>query len=108
MERFGQHGRIIYRHGKKEELVAHLLEGATLMAAADRCELFVVSTTSPDEPPHFEAIWVTEIWRSKADYDAMLKTAEFQDWRERGEHLIDMLPTAVRLVPRGGKGLTAH
>lgn len=99
MERFGLHGKLNAQPGKRQQLVDHLLEAATLMEAAAGCELYVVSTSEDDD-----AVWVTEIWRTEADHDASLRVPGVPELIKRARPLIAGAPESMRLVVHGGKG----
>ena len=103
VDRFGLHGKITAQPGTRDQLVEHLLSAAKLMDTAEGCELYVVSTSSDDD-----AVWVTEIWRSKADHDASLAIVGVPELIRRTRPLIASMSESVPLVVRGGKGLASE
>jgi quinol monooxygenase YgiN len=103
MDRFGLHGKFTAHAGMRDQLVDQLLSAAKLMQTAEGCELYVVSTSSDDD-----AVWVTEIWRTKEDHDASLAIAGVPELIRRTRPLIASMSESVPLVVRGGKGLTSE
>ena len=103
MEKYGLHGKLTAQPGMRDQLVDQLLSAAKLMQTAEGCELYVVSTSSDDD-----AVWVTEIWRTKADHDASLAIAGVPELIRRARPLIASISESVPLVVRGGKGLTSE
>ena len=97
------HGKLVAQHGMRDQLVEQLLSAAKLMENAEGCELYVVSTSSDDD-----AVWVTEIWRTKADHDASLAIAGVPELIRRARPLIASMSESVPLVVRGGKGLASE
>jgi quinol monooxygenase YgiN len=100
--RFGMVNKLIAKAGQRDAVVEILLAGANVQSGMRGCEMYVVhtSTTDPRE------IWVTEVWRSKADHEASLQNQDVRALVERGRPMIDsVIPTTTNAV--GGKGLSA-
>lgn len=101
MSKFGLYVKFTARPGQRDALVAQLLGAAELAGDAAGCELYVVNT-SPTEP---DAVWITEIWRSRADHDAALAVEGAQESIERARPLLAGPPEPIVVLPVGGKGL---
>jgi quinol monooxygenase YgiN len=63
---YGQIGKMIALPGKRDELIALLLENVDAMPG---CLSYIVAADATDE----NAIWVTEAWDSKESHDGSLK-----------------------------------
>jgi len=101
MSKFGMFGKITTVDGKRDDLVAILLEAAEAMNALNECEVYIVSVK--DEQPN--AVWVTEIWQDELAHQASLKIDAIKTLIQRGRPLILGMETIETFVPRGGKGL---
>jgi quinol monooxygenase YgiN len=100
--RYGMVNRIVTKPGQRDVVVDILLAGAKMQGGMRGCEIYVVhtSTTDPNE------VWVTEVWRSKADHEASLQNAEVRALIEKGRPMIaSIVPTITNAV--GGKGISA-
>ncbi|HEX6606094.1 MAG TPA: putative quinol monooxygenase [Chloroflexia bacterium] len=102
MSNFGLYGKIVTQPGRRDELVAILLEAAAGMPDVPGCDLYIINV-SPTEP---DAIWVTEVWQSREDHAASLTRADVQALIARGRPLIAG-GERIEVVPVGGKGLPA-
>jgi quinol monooxygenase YgiN len=100
MSRFGLYGKLVAQPGRRDELVAILLEAAAGMPEVPGCDLYIINL-SPTEP---DAIWVTEVWQSREDHAASLTRADVQALIARGRPLIAG-GERIEVVPVGGKGL---
>ena len=101
--RFGMFGKLIAHRGRRDALVQHLLTAAELVGKARGCELYVVHT-SPAEP---DTVWVTEVWRSRADHDASLSINGVRELIAKARPLIAEIPEPILTIPVGGKGLSS-
>lgn len=99
---YGYVGSMRVRHGHRAEVIEILLSGVEGLRAAG-CELYLVGV--PEDDP--TAIWVTEVWRSKAAHDASLTTQEAQEAITRALPLLTGEFTRQELTMIGGLGLTA-
>jgi quinol monooxygenase YgiN/mannose-6-phosphate isomerase-like protein (cupin superfamily) len=77
--------------------VAHALEGVP------GCLLYIVNR-SPSEP---DAVWVTELWRSREDMDAALKLDSARELMPEVMALVDGPFEQIDLEPLGGVGHVA-
>jgi quinol monooxygenase YgiN len=100
MSKFGLYSKITAHSGQRDALVAVLLEAAAAMQHVPGCELYLVnvSATEPD------AVWVTEVWSSRAAHEASLTRDESKALIKRGMPLIAG-GERIEIVPIGGKGL---
>ena len=62
---FGLIGKMIVAQGKRDEQIAILLEGVANMPG---CLSYIVAADTSDA----NAIWITEVWDSKASHEASL------------------------------------
>lgn len=89
---YGLIGKIRAKTGKREDLVAILLEGTERMPG---CLSYVVAkdTESADD------IWITEVWRTKEQHVASLSLPQVQDAISRGKPLIAGFQFRVETEP---------
>jgi quinol monooxygenase YgiN len=95
---YGLMGRMIAAPGKRDELIAILLEGIDAMPG---CLSYVVARDAKDA----SAIWVTEVWDSKDSHAASLKLPVVQAAIARGRPLIAGFDSHAESEPIGGVGL---
>jgi quinol monooxygenase YgiN len=100
MNKFTLLGKLTAHPGKRDELVALLLEASTSLDHMEGCELYIINE-SVDDP---DAIWVTELWRDAEAHADSLKNEEVLAVIQRARPLIAGVEP-VRLRPVGGKGL---
>jgi quinol monooxygenase YgiN len=96
-------GKLTALPGRGDELLAHMLTAAELVADAPGCEIYLVST-SPDEA---DTVWVTELWRSEGDHDESLTIDGVPELIATVRPMLAGPPQGTRLHPVGGKGLPA-
>jgi len=101
--RFGLFGTITARAGRRDVLVACLLQGAELLRQAPGCELYVVHTS----PTEADVVHVMEVWRSRADHEASLAIPGMRELVSTARPLIAALADPVVTVPAGGKGIAS-
>ena len=75
MNEYFLHGKLTAKDGMGSELAAILLEASRSLHNVEGCILYVVSRDGSDP----DAVWVTEIWGTKADHDNSLKLATVKD-----------------------------
>ena len=88
-------------HAGPRELADVLLEASRGVAEARGCQIYIVHV-SPAEP---DAVWVTEVWDSKADHDASLSLPATQALIKRGRPLIAGFSDRLETTVLGGLGL---
>jgi quinol monooxygenase YgiN len=95
---YGLIGKMTAEPGKRDELVAVLLDSVNGMPG---CLSYVVAhdATEPD------GIWVTEVWESEAAHRASLELPWVRDAIARGRPLIARFGERFVTRPAGGHGL---
>jgi quinol monooxygenase YgiN len=99
--RYGLSGKNVAQPGKGQELADVLLEASRGVAKAKGCRVYLVHI-SPAEP---DAVWVTEVWDSKADHAASLSLPETQALIKVGRPLIAGFSDRLETTVLGGHGL---
>jgi quinol monooxygenase YgiN len=97
---YGLIGKINSAPGKRDELIAILLEGVVGMPG---CLSYIVAKDSTDE----NAIWVTEVWDARSSHEASLSLPSVQEAIAQGRPLIAGFGERFETVPIGGHGLVA-
>jgi quinol monooxygenase YgiN len=95
---FGLIGRMRAQPGKRDELIAILLEGTGDMPG---CLSYVVAR----DPGEADAIWITEVWTDEPSHKASLSLPAVQAAIGRGRPLIAGIDNQQRTEPVGGVGL---
>jgi quinol monooxygenase YgiN len=98
-EMFGLIGKMAVADGKRDELMAILLEASANMPG---CLSYIVASDASDA----NAIWITEVWDSKASHEASLALPSVKEAIVRGRPLIVSFGDRVVTTPVGGHGLT--
>jgi quinol monooxygenase YgiN len=95
---YGRLAQITAAPGKRDAVVAILLEGSKAMPG---CLSYIVAqdSTNPD------AIWITEVWDSQASHRASLSLPSVKAAISRARPLIAGFDKTVETVPVGGHGL---
>ena len=99
MTKVARYGKLVAKPGKRAEAAERLLAAAAELRDDPGCELYLVNRQA-DDP---DVIWVTELWRSQEDLDAVLA-------RIRGSADVAAVLALVaesqmiELEPLGGKG----
>lgn len=94
---YGLIGKLIAHPGKRDDLIAVLMEGSQDMPG---CLSYVVAkdSTNPD------AVWVTEVWDSQTSHQASLSLPAVQQAIGRGRPLIAGFGERFETIPVGGHG----
>lgn len=95
---YGLIGRMTAVEGQRDALVEILLEG---IAGMPGCLSYIVAT----DPADATAIWVTEVWDSKASHEASLTLPSVRQAIARGRPLIAGFGPHTITTPIGGHGL---
>lgn len=95
---YGLIGKIKVVPGKRDALMEILLAGVSGMPG---CLSYVVAKDSEDS----DAIWVTEVWDSKASHEASLSLPSVQEAIAQGRPLIAGFEDGFETEPVGGHGL---
>ena len=91
-------GRMRASPGQRDAWIAILLEGTGGMPG---CLSYIVAR----DPTDADAIWITEVWDSRASHDASLQLPAVQDAIRRGRPLIAGFDNGHETIPVGGIGL---
>ncbi|MCD9031775.1 antibiotic biosynthesis monooxygenase [Luteimonas sp. Y-2-2-4F] len=97
-EMYGLIGKMKAQPGRRDELIAILLEGLSGMSG---CLSYIVAQ-DPTDP---DAIWVTEAWDSQESHQASLQLPSVRQAISRGKPLIAGFGERFETVPVGGEGL---
>ncbi len=97
---YGLIGKIKTTAGQRDALIAILLDGTSAMPG---CLSYIVAKDSADA----EAIWVTEVWDSRASHQASLSLPVVQQAMAKGKPLIAGFGERFETHPVGGHGLAA-
>ena len=100
MALYGLTGAFLTAPGKRDELVAHMLEAAQLMGAVPGCLLYLVSTTE-----HVDEVAITELWTDEAAHEASLQAPGVGELIGRARPVIAGMSGRSVLTVLGGKGL---
>ena len=95
---YGLIGKINAVPDSRDELIATLLGG---VAGMPGCLSYIVAIDSTDE----NAIWITEVWDSRASHEASLSLPSVQDAIAKGRPLIAGFGERFETLPIGGHGL---
>lgn len=96
---YGLIGKMTAVPGQREALIAILLEGVSGMPG---CLSYVVAK-DPAEP---DAIWITEVWDSKASHEGSLALPSVRAAIAKGRPIIAGFSDRQETVPVGGHGLS--
>ncbi len=96
---YGLIGKMTAVDGKRDELVAILLAGVSDMPG---CLSYIVAT----DPTDSTAIWITEVWDSKASHEASLALPSVKGRHRQGAAVDRELRTRYRDDAGGGHGLS--
>jgi quinol monooxygenase YgiN len=100
MSYYGLIGKMTVVPGQRDALLSILLEGVADMPG---CLSYVVAK----DPADANAIWITEVWDSKASHGASLTLPVVKQAIARGRPLITSFESSVVTEPVGGYGLPA-
>jgi quinol monooxygenase YgiN len=91
-------GKMVAVDGRRDELISILLDG---VAGMPGCLSYVVSKDVSDA----NALWITEVWDSKASHAASLSLPSVKAAIAKGRPLIARFDSSVTTAPVGGHGL---
>jgi quinol monooxygenase YgiN len=94
---YGMIGKMKAKPGQRAALAAILGEGTGTMPG---CLNYIVAEDLADA----DALWITEIWDSKASHDASLALPAVKDAIRRGRPLIAGFDLGAELRPLSGAG----
>ena len=93
-------GRLKATPGQRDDLIAILIDG---VAGMPGCLSYVVAQDLADA----DAIWITEVWESRASHQASLSLPSVIEAITRGRPLIAAFDLHIETVPVGGYGIVA-
>jgi quinol monooxygenase YgiN len=96
---YGLIGKMTAVEGKRDELIAILLEGPKEMPG---CLSYIVAK----DPANATTIWVTEVWDDQASHKVSLSRPAVRQAMAKGKPLIAKFEQRVVTEPVGGHGLT--
>jgi quinol monooxygenase YgiN len=99
----GIHVRFRALPGRGDELTAALLDGVDSFGDIPECELCLVNRSATDP----DAVYVTEVWRSRAEHEAFAAREDVQAFIGLIHALAAEAPEVTYVVPVGGIGLAA-
>ncbi|ODT07700.1 MAG: antibiotic biosynthesis monooxygenase [Mesorhizobium sp. SCN 65-20] len=95
---FGLIGKMRAHPGKREELLALLLDSTTGMPG---CLSYVVAK----DPADRDAIWITEVWNSRENHKASLQLPAVRSAIAAAMPLIAGFDSSIETEPVGGVGI---
>ena len=95
---FGLIGKMRAAPGKRDDLIAILLESTGAMPG---CLSYIVAS----DPMDADGIWITEVWTDEASHKASLCLAEVQAAIAKARPIIAGFDSQTRTTPVGGVGL---
>ncbi len=95
---FGLIGKMRAASGQRDALIAILLEGTEAMPG---CRSYIVAKDQADA----DAIWITEVWDSRASHRASLQLPAVRAAIARARPIIAGFESGTETVPVGGVGL---
>ena len=95
---YGLIGKMLAVPGQRDALIAILLEGTGAMPG---CLSYIIAK----DPAEADAIWVTEVWDSKASHEGSLSLPAVKNAITQGKPLIAKFASHVVTEVVGGHGL---
>ncbi|MFK4809598.1 putative quinol monooxygenase [Devosia sp. ZW T5_3] len=95
---YGLIGKMLAAPGKREELLAIMLEGNGAMPG---CISYVIAR----DPASEDGIWITEVWDNKDSHGASLQLPQVQATIAKAKPLIAGFGERFETEPLGGIGL---
>lgn len=97
-DKHGLIGRMRTQPGQRDAVLAILLEGTGGMPG---CLSYIVAK----DPTDADAIWITEVWDSRASHQASLQLPQVRAAIQRARPLIAGFDNGHETIPVGGIGL---
>lgn len=95
---YGLIGKMTAAEGQRDALIAILLDATVGMPG---CLSYVIARDAADA----NAIWVTEVWDTKANHDASLSLPRVREAIAKAKPLIAGFGPSTVTTPVGGQGL---
>ena len=98
---YGLIGKMVAVPGKRDELIAILLESVASGPGMPGCLSYVIA----NDPADANAIWITEVWDSQSSHKASLSLPSVKQVIAKGRPLIASFGERFVTEPVGGHGL---
>lgn len=98
MSLYGLIGKMLAHHGQRDALIDILLADVATMPG---CHSYIIAR----DPTDATAIWITEVWDSKASHAASLQLPSVQQTIARGRPMIAGFGERYETEPVGWHGL---
>jgi quinol monooxygenase YgiN len=98
---YGLIGKMVAVPGKRDELIAILLEAVADGPGMPGCLSYVIA----NDPADANAIWITEVWDSQSSHKASLSLPSVKQVIAKGKPLIASFGERFVTEPVGGHGL---
>jgi quinol monooxygenase YgiN len=98
---YGLIGKMVAVPGKRDEMIAILLEGVANGPGMPGCLSYVIAK----DPADANAIWITEVWDSQDSHKASLSLPSVKQAIAKGRPLIASFGERFVTEPVGGHGL---
>jgi quinol monooxygenase YgiN len=92
--------KMIAADGRRDELIAILFGSVSNMPG---CLSYIIAKDTTDS----NALWITEVWDTKASHDASLSLPQVKEAIAKGRPLIAGFGERIDTTPVGGHGLKA-
>jgi len=103
--KYGLHGKLTAKAGKRDELAEILLKAADAVSGAKGCRVYIISTDPSDK----NSAWVTEVWDSKADHDDSLQSPDVKSLISQAIPLLGEKPGQGQVLEVwGGAGISVR
>lgn len=97
---YGLIGQIVAAPGQRDALASLLIDATNEMPG---CLSYVVALDTADP----DALWITEVWESRASHEASLSLPAIREAIAGGRSLISGFGERFETEPVGGHGLTS-
>jgi quinol monooxygenase YgiN len=99
-EMYGEIGKIIAVSGKRDEVIENILNAISNMPG---CLSYIVAK----DVSNGDAIWISEVWDSRANHEASLSLPSVKDAIAKNLPLIAGMGDSTITIPVGGHGLSS-
>ncbi len=93
--------KMTVKDGKRDEVVAILLESGKAFNDNPACELYLIYNDKEDP----NVIWVEDVWVSQEAHTAAMATPDMQTYITKCIPLLAGMPEQLNVELAGGKGL---
>lgn len=93
--------KITVKPGKRDEVIAILLESGKPFNDNPSCILYLVYKDKKDS----NVIWVEDVWTNQADHTVAMNTPDMLTFIARCMSLLEGMPEQIEIDLAGGKGL---